>query len=209
MMNQLKNKIAVVTGVSRLDGIGAAICKELAEAGYDIFFTYWTAYDQEMPWGVDQSEQIQLKEELLKSGVKVSSMELDLTQNDAPKELINKVTEQLGYPHILINNAAYSTNNDFSNLTAEELDKHYMVNVRATTLSAEVAHLGITVNAINPGPTSTGWMTEEIKQGLKPMFPFGRIGEPKDAARLITFLVSEEAEWITGQVIHSEGGFKR
>ena len=61
-------------------------------------------------------------------------MELDLTQNDAPKELINKVTEQLGYPHILINNAAYSTNNDFSTLTVEELDKHYMVNVRATTL---------------------------------------------------------------------------
>ena len=40
-------------------------------------------------------------------------MELDLTRNDAPKELINKVTEQLGYPDILINNAAYSTNNDF------------------------------------------------------------------------------------------------
>lgn len=37
MMNQLKNKVAVVTGVSRLDGIGAAICKELAAAGYDIF----------------------------------------------------------------------------------------------------------------------------------------------------------------------------
>ncbi len=64
----------------------------------------------------------QLKEELLKNGVKVLSMELDLTQNDAPKELINKVTEQLGYFHILINNAAYSTNNDFSNLTAEGLD---------------------------------------------------------------------------------------
>ena len=75
-------------------------------------------------------------------------------------------------------------------------------------MSAEVAHLGITVNAINPYPTDTGWMTEEVKQGLKPMFPFGRIGEPKDAARLIKFLISEEAEWITGQVIHSEGGFK-
>ncbi len=37
-MNQLKNKVAVITGVSRLDGIGAAICKELAESGYDIFF---------------------------------------------------------------------------------------------------------------------------------------------------------------------------
>ncbi|MEC3434557.1 SDR family NAD(P)-dependent oxidoreductase, partial [Bacillus cereus] len=127
MMNQLKNKVAIVTGVSRLDGIGAAICKELAEAGYDMFFTYWTAYDKEMPWGVDKNEQIQLKEELLQNGVRVSSMELDLTRNDAPKELINKVTEQLGYPYILINNAAYSTNNDFSTLTAEELDKHYMV----------------------------------------------------------------------------------
>ena len=37
MMNQLKNKVAVITGVSRLDGIGALICKELAESGYDIF----------------------------------------------------------------------------------------------------------------------------------------------------------------------------
>ena len=37
MMNQLKDRVAVITGVSRLDGIGAATCKELAEAGYDIF----------------------------------------------------------------------------------------------------------------------------------------------------------------------------
>ncbi len=41
------------------------------------------------------------------------------------------------------------------------------------------------------------------------MFPFGRIGEPSDVARTIKFLVSEEGNWITGQVIHSEGGFKR
>ena len=39
-MNQLKNKVAVITGVSRLDGIGAKFAKELAESGYDIFFTY-------------------------------------------------------------------------------------------------------------------------------------------------------------------------
>ncbi|MBL3198799.1 3-ketoacyl-ACP reductase, partial [Klebsiella pneumoniae] len=83
MMNQLKNKVAVITGVSRLDGIGAAICKELAESGYDIFFTYWTDYDKEMPWGVEKNEQIQLEEELLQNGVRVSSMELDLTRNDA------------------------------------------------------------------------------------------------------------------------------
>lgn len=257
-MKHLKEKIAVITGVSRLSGIGAAICKELADSGYDIFFTYWTEYDKKMPWGIKFYEPMILKDELIKKGVRVACMELDLTTHDAPSQLFDTVSDQLGYPDILINNAAYSTNNDYSNLTAEELDKHYMVNVRATTLlscqfaqgfnkktggrivnitsgqfqgpmpgelayattkgavdaltitlSAELATKGITVNAINPGPTDTGWMTEEIKQELKPMFPFGRIGEPSDVAKAIKYLVGDEAAWITGQIIHSEGGFKR
>src|SRR5688572_9187435 len=77
------------------------------------------------------------------------------------------------------------------------------------TLAAEVGHKGITVNAINPGPTDTGWMTEELKNEIAPKFPLDRIGEPEDAARLVAFLSSDEAAWITGQVIHSEGGFIR
>jgi 3-oxoacyl-[acyl-carrier protein] reductase len=83
--------------------------------------------------------------------------------------------------------------------------------VEAFTLSfaAAVARLGITVNAVNPGPTDTGWMTEELKAALLPMFPFGRIGTADDAARLVDFLASDEAGWITGQVLHSEGGFGR
>ncbi|RAK22037.1 enoyl-ACP reductase-like protein [Anoxybacillus vitaminiphilus] len=68
------------------------------------------------------------------------------------------------------------------------------------TFAVEAAAKGITVNAINPRPTDTGWMNEEIKQQLLPKFPFGRIGIPHDAARLIRFLASEEAAWITGQV---------
>lgn len=258
LMIQLKEKIAIITGVSRLKGIGAAICKELADTGYHIFFTYWTEYDKTMPWGIDLGEPMKLKEVLLQKGVKVSCMELDLTRVEAPEQLLNRVIDEIGYPDILINNATYSTNTNFSTLTPEELDKHYMVNIRATTLlsckfaqkfdkkfggrivnltsgqfqgpmpgelayattkgavdaltitlSAELAPLGITVNAINPGPTDTGWMTESIKNELKPMFPFGRIGEPKDVAKAIKFLVSDEADWITGQIIHSEGGFRR
>lgn len=77
------------------------------------------------------------------------------------------------------------------------------------TLAAEVAPLGITVNAVGPGPTAFGWMSEEVKRGLLPRFPIGRLGRPEDAARLVAFLVSDEAAWITGQVIHSEGGFVR
>lgn len=133
-MNHLKNKVAIVTGVSRLNGIGAAICKRLAESGYHIFFTFWTEYDQQMPWGIDLDEPMKLKAELIKTGVKVSCMELDLTQIEAPSELLNQVNKELGYPDILINNAAYSTNNDFTNLTSEELDQHYLVNIRATAL---------------------------------------------------------------------------
>jgi 3-oxoacyl-[acyl-carrier protein] reductase len=77
------------------------------------------------------------------------------------------------------------------------------------TLAVEVGHKGITVNAVNPGPTDTGWMSEELEQELIGKFPLGRIGQPEDAARLVAFLASDEAAWITGQIIHSEGGFSR
>jgi len=78
-----------------------------------------------------------------------------------------------------------------------------------TTLAAEVASRGITVNAVDPGPTDTGWISAEpeLKQALLEAAPFGRLGQPEDAARLIAFLASEQAAWITGQIIHSRGGF--
>ena len=83
--------------------------------------------------------------------------------------------------------------------------------VEAFTLSfsAEVAPLGIAVNAVDPGPTDSGWMTDELREALRPKFGMGRIGQPADVARLVAFLASGEAGWITGQVIHSEGGFLR
>ena len=77
------------------------------------------------------------------------------------------------------------------------------------TLAAEVVNKGITVNAINPGATDTGWMTGETRREILQKAPSGRIGQPEDAARLVAFLASGEAAWITGQVIHSEGGFFR
>ena len=46
---------------------------------------------------------------------------------------------------------------------------------------------GITVNAVDPGPTNTGWITEELKHHLVWKFPQGKVGEPVDAARLISF----------------------
>jgi 3-oxoacyl-[acyl-carrier protein] reductase len=76
-------------------------------------------------------------------------------------------------------------------------------------LAPEVMPLGITVNAVNPGVTDTGWIADELRPRLLERMPAGRLGEPEDAARLVAWLCSEEAGWVTGQVIASEGGFLR
>ena len=75
------------------------------------------------------------------------------------------------------------------------------------TLADELADRGITVNTVNPGPTDTGWGL--AGQAPARRMPFGRWGEPDDAARLIAWLCSDDASWITGQTIDSEGGFRR
>jgi 3-oxoacyl-[acyl-carrier protein] reductase len=79
--------------------------------------------------------------------------------------------------------------------------------VATATLADELADLGITVNCVNPGPTDTGWGLAEIDPATR--MPAGRWGEPDDAARLVAWLCSDDARWITGQVIDSEGGFRR
>ncbi|MBV8898861.1 MAG: SDR family oxidoreductase [Verrucomicrobia bacterium] len=71
------------------------------------------------------------------------------------------------------------------------------------SLAKELAQKGFTVNAVDPGPTDTGWVTDEMKASLNVQSGFGRLGAPEDAARLIVFLASDAARWITGQVIHS------
>jgi 3-oxoacyl-[acyl-carrier protein] reductase len=75
------------------------------------------------------------------------------------------------------------------------------------TLAEELAPRRITVNTVNPGPTDTGWGLAELDPA--PAMPFGRWGEPDDAARLVAWLRGDDARWITGQVINSEGGFRR
>jgi 3-oxoacyl-[acyl-carrier protein] reductase len=257
MSVRTKRPIALVTGASRRQGIGAATCIALAKAGHDIAFTHWRAYDRQMDYS-NEGGPPRLVADLESLGARLWQAEVDLSDPNAPSKLLDDVTASLGFPTVLVNNAAHSTSEGYLELDAATLDAHYAVNMRGTallsvefarrwpggsggriinltsgqslgpmptelayiaskgaieaftvSLSAGVASLGITVNAVNPGPTDTGWMSEELKAELLPRFPLGRIGQPDDVARLIAFLASPEAAWITGQIIHSEGGFLR
>jgi 3-oxoacyl-[acyl-carrier protein] reductase len=74
------------------------------------------------------------------------------------------------------------------------------------SVAIEVGPLGITVNTIAPGPVQTGYIRKEFENELIPAIPMRRIGQPADIADVIVFLASEQARWLTGQVIKVSGG---
>jgi 3-oxoacyl-[acyl-carrier protein] reductase len=80
------------------------------------------------------------------------------------------------------------------------------------TLSKEVGSRGITVNAIAPGfidTQMTKQLGEEQRQELMKRIPLGSLGTPRDVAEAVAFLASEEARYITGQVLGVDGGMGR
>ncbi|MFE0172001.1 SDR family oxidoreductase [Streptomyces sp. NPDC059002] len=77
------------------------------------------------------------------------------------------------------------------------------------SLATTLADLAVTVNTVNPGPVDTDYLTGDAYAHIEALFPAGRWGMPDDPARLIAWLATDEAEWITGQVIDSEGGIRR
>jgi len=258
-MSEQRNRIALITGASRRIGIGAAIARELAGDKTAVFITYFRPYDHETGLAGKPEEPQMLLADIQEMGCKAAGLEIDLSKSNAPKHLFDHVEASFGPVNILVNNATYSMRDGIENLNADQLDKHYAVNVRAmallcaefvkrykknssgsrmgriinlssgqsvgpmsgelayvatkgaveaftVSLSAEVGSLGITVNAVDPGITDTGWISPELKAKWNAESPMGRVGTPEDAARLIRFLASEDAGWITGQVIHSRGG---
>jgi 3-oxoacyl-[acyl-carrier protein] reductase len=77
------------------------------------------------------------------------------------------------------------------------------------TLADHLADQAITLNTINPGPVDTGYASPEAHEFVSRHFPGGNWGTPDDPARLIAWLATDEAAWITGQIINTEGGFRR
>ncbi len=235
------NRIALVTGVGRKRGIGAAICFELAKQGHDIFFTYWGGYDVN---GYPNSihDPAEIESELKGLGIRVESSEVDLSKSENIKRLFSETTKRLGMPDILVNNAAVSTHQSILDVTAEVLDDHYAVNVRATTLlciefakqgrpgkilnltsgqslgamkdelaytitkagaemlvtqlAPELSKIGISINAFDPGPTDTGWISDEMRASIARDL---KIHTTAEVAKGIVDVLNSD---LTSQVVH-------
>ncbi|MFA6345906.1 MAG: SDR family oxidoreductase, partial [Syntrophales bacterium] len=73
-------------------------------------------------------------------------------------------------------------------------------------LASEVARLGVRVNVVAPGLIATDMIKDAPVENIKEMIPMGRIGRPEEVAKVVRFLCSDDASYITGQVISVNGG---
>lgn len=260
-MSPLSGRVAVVTGVSRRQGIGYAVASRFAAAGASLLITHLRSHDESQPWGADDIDAVVagIRAQCIDEDQRVVDLSVDLADPDAPHQIFERARAEFGHVDILICNHAKSGDDGaLGELTAAMLDTHWAVNARSfillaqefarqhdgrsggsivlmtsgqamapmpgevaygsskavlagitLTLADQLADHGIRVNCVNPGPVDTGYMTPGIAQQIAPMFPFGRMGEPDDPARLIAWLVSDDGRWVTGQVLNSEGGFAR
>lgn len=236
--------IALVTGVGRSQAIGAALCRELAKNEYDVFFTYWHAYDLVDYKKENLTDPEALIAELRVMGVRAGCAEIDLSTTTAQAELFDSAEKLLGTPNVLINNATVGIGASLTQLTPELLDKHYVVNVRSTTLlckefvlrlngapgkivnvtsgqslgamrgelpytvtkacadmlvqqlSPELKEIGVNINAFDPGPTDSGWITDDIRAEIEKHV---RIRTTEEVAIALIKLLESD---VTGQVVH-------
>ena len=245
-MTNLSGKVAIVTGSSR--GIGRAIALQLADLGADVVINYASS--------PDKAEEV--AELVRQKGVRAITIQADLAQKVHVEHLFAETVKKLGKVDILINNAGVMKTTPLADVTEEEFDQQFAINVKGTffacqqalkimesagrivnfstsvvgqmfpgysvyagtkgaveqftrQLAKEFGSKQITINAVAPGPINTELFavgkTEQQLEGLRKMNAFGRLGEPEDIASVISFLVSPESQWVTGQTLRVNGGF--
>ena len=210
----LDGKIAVVTGASR--GIGRAIALELASQGAFVVVNY--------NGSKDRAEEV--KKEIEAAGGKAEVYQCNVSDFEKCQAFIQDVIKTYGRLDILVNNAGI-TRDGLKQRSGRIINMSSVVGIAGNAgqanyasskagvigltkaVARELASRGITVNAIAPGFIETEMtevLSDAVKEASVAQIPLGRFGKPEDIAKTAAFLASDDAGYITGQVIQVDGG---
>jgi len=188
----LEGRLALVTGGSR--GIGRAIAVELANAGAQVVVGYRS--------GADEAGQVAAE-------IGGRAVQADVSDPEQAARLV----EEAGAIDILVNNAGLTRDGLIARMSDE--DWRTVIASKAgiigftKALARELATRSVRANAIAPGYIETG-LTEVLPDGVRDALlastPLGRLGVPSDVAGAVRFLCSDEASFITGEVLLVDGG---
>jgi meso-butanediol dehydrogenase/(S,S)-butanediol dehydrogenase/diacetyl reductase len=167
------------------------------------------------------------------AGISTMALLVDITEDDWDRTMaVNAkgpfLVMKAVLPHLIQRRAGTVINiASVAGIEGSDLLSHYSASkfavVGLTQAAAkEVARFGIRINAVCPGlirtpmqdrevvweAELTGVTPEQIRQGYIDMTPMARIGTPQDVARLVSFLASDQSDFITGQSLHVDGGLR-
>lgn len=142
-------RTALLTGVGRRRGIGAAIARGLAEDGVDLALSFHADYDRRV-LGEDADVEL-LAEELRGLGRRVVLLPGDLADPAVPERLVHDAREALGPLGALVMSHCESVDSSILDTTVESFDRHYAVNVRASWLLLRAFAEQVPVGPDSPG----------------------------------------------------------
>lgn len=201
MGNSLKGKNVLITGGSH--GIGKEIALELATAEANVAIVY----------GHNPKAAKQTVNEIEQTGQQGIAIQADLAKISQLQQIFNQAEAKLGKLDIFVSNAggriiAISSGGTRMLLsgTTLYLGSKGAIEQFIRGISQEVGSRQITANVVSPGFTDTGLLTDHFRKMAAGMSPFKRLGQPADIAKVVTFLASDQAGWVTGQNIGVGGG---